>query len=217
MWWWWTNSKYSVFFDSIFRNSDSSVGMRGNSNGVRKLTSPDRGEREKRGGGATGNNHSSHHHNNKSNNNNNTSHHNDNHHQHGGGGGGSGSSETGKKSGSSSGDTIAAMWPPKFVIALTNKEKEEDFMAIKGSKLPQRPKKRAKLIQRTLNVSLLCLFFGDSWFYWNKWFPFLVLGRNYRIVFVYYYMVSKIWYRRIDRGISILFLWKIDRRSFWCY
>ncbi|XP_042034778.1 uncharacterized protein LOC121781145 [Salvia splendens] len=44
------------------------------------------------------------------------------------------------------------MWPPKFVIALTNKEKEEDFMAIKGSKLPQRPKKRAKFIQRTLNL-----------------------------------------------------------------
>ncbi|GFQ01283.1 hypothetical protein PHJA_002272200 [Phtheirospermum japonicum] len=42
----------------------------------------------------------------------------------------------GKRSGSpGGGDTIAAMWPPKFVIALTNKEKEEDFMAIKGSKL----------------------------------------------------------------------------------
>ncbi|KAL8522172.1 hypothetical protein ACS0TY_012352 [Phlomoides rotata] len=127
----------------ILRNSDSSLGMRGHSNGVRKLTSPDRGE--KRGGGGGGGN--SHHHNNNNNNN-------DNHHQHGGGGGGgSGSSETGKKGGSSSGgDTIAAMWPPKFVIGLTNKEKEEDFMAIKGSKLPQRPKKRAKIIQRTLNL-----------------------------------------------------------------
>ncbi|PNY08055.1 hypothetical protein L195_g004566 [Trifolium pratense] len=60
----------------------------------------------------------------------------------------------GKKGGGSSsgsGDATPAVWPPKFVIALTNKEKEEDFMAIKGSKLPQRPKKRAKLIQRTLN------------------------------------------------------------------
>ncbi|KAH0994276.1 hypothetical protein GBA52_018140 [Prunus armeniaca] len=59
--------------------------------------------------------------------------------------------------GSSSGSGDAALvppmvWPPKFVIALTNKEKEEDFMAIKGSKLPQRPKKRAKFIQRTLNL-----------------------------------------------------------------
>uniref|UniRef100_A0A6V7QSH4 DUF1639 domain-containing protein n=1 Tax=Ananas comosus var. bracteatus TaxID=296719 RepID=A0A6V7QSH4_ANACO len=44
-----------------------------------------------------------------------------------------------------------AVWP-KFAIALTNKEKEEDFLAFKGSKLPQRPKKRAKIIQRTLNL-----------------------------------------------------------------
>ncbi|CAM8970215.1 unnamed protein product [Rhodiola kirilowii] len=53
---------------------------------------------------------------------------------------------------SSESDAVLANWPPKFVIALSNKEKEEDFMAIKGSKLPQRPKKRAKLIQRTLNA-----------------------------------------------------------------
>nr|GEW50653.1 retrovirus-related Pol polyprotein from transposon TNT 1-94 [Tanacetum cinerariifolium] len=32
------------------------------------------------------------------------------------------------------------VWPPKFAIGLTNKEKEEDFLAIEGSKLPQRPK-----------------------------------------------------------------------------
>lgn len=32
------------------------------------------------------------------------------------------------------------------------KREEEDFMAIKGSKLPQRPKKRAKFVQRTLNL-----------------------------------------------------------------
>ncbi|KAL3498571.1 hypothetical protein ACH5RR_041303 [Cinchona calisaya] len=48
---------------------------------------------------------------------------------------------------------IEAVWPPpNFVIGLTNKEKEEDFLAIKGSKLPQKPKKRAKFIQRTLNL-----------------------------------------------------------------
>lgn len=66
--------------------------------------------------------------------------------------GGGGSSE---KGGSSSGSEPAAavIWPPKFVLGLTNKEKEEDFLAIKGSKLPHRPKKRAKFIQRTLNVS----------------------------------------------------------------
>uniref|UniRef100_A0A7N0RIX6 Uncharacterized protein n=1 Tax=Kalanchoe fedtschenkoi TaxID=63787 RepID=A0A7N0RIX6_KALFE len=62
----------------------------------------------------------------------------------GGGGGG----------GSSSGSEVIppAVWPPKFVIALTNKEKEEDFMAIKGSKLPQRPKKRSKYVQRNLKL-----------------------------------------------------------------
>ncbi|CAK9149887.1 unnamed protein product [Ilex paraguariensis] len=41
------------------------------------------------------------------------------------------------------------VWP-KLYIALSSKEKEEDFMAMKGCKLPQRPKKRAKIIQRTL-------------------------------------------------------------------
>ncbi|KAI3676911.1 hypothetical protein L1987_86526 [Smallanthus sonchifolius] len=41
------------------------------------------------------------------------------------------------------------VWPRLFTT-LSNKEKEEDFMAMKGCKLPQRPKKRAKMIQRTL-------------------------------------------------------------------
>lgn len=57
-----------------------------------------------------------------------------------------------EKGGTSSGSGDVVVWPPKFMIALTNKEKEEDFLAIKGSKLPQRPKKRAKFIQRTLNL-----------------------------------------------------------------
>ncbi|XP_071690364.1 uncharacterized protein [Rutidosis leptorrhynchoides] len=42
-----------------------------------------------------------------------------------------------------------AVWP-KLFTTLSSKEKEEDFMAMKGCKLPQRPKKRAKTIQRTL-------------------------------------------------------------------
>jgi hypothetical protein len=54
------------------------------------------------------------------------------------------------KKGSSSGSE-GSIWP-KFAIALTNREKEEDFLVFKGSKLPQRPKKRAKVIQRTVNV-----------------------------------------------------------------
>lgn len=54
------------------------------------------------------------------------------------------------------------VWP-KLYITLSTKEKEEDFMAMKGCKPPHRPKKRAKIIQRTLLVSLppflfCCLF-----------------------------------------------------------
>lgn len=41
------------------------------------------------------------------------------------------------------------VWP-KLLITLSSKEKEEDFMAMKGCKPPQRPKKRAKMIQRTI-------------------------------------------------------------------
>ncbi|GER32543.1 hypothetical protein STAS_08628 [Striga asiatica] len=41
---------------------------------------------------------------------------------------------------------------PSRRILRNSEEKEEDFLAIKGSKLPQRPKKRAKFIQRTLNL-----------------------------------------------------------------
>lgn len=47
-----------------------------------------------------------------------------------------------------------AVWP-KLYVALSSKEKEEDFLAMKGCKLPQRPKKRAKVIQRTILVSFL--------------------------------------------------------------
>ncbi|CAL0322536.1 unnamed protein product [Lupinus luteus] len=116
----------------ILRNLESSsAAMRGNqSNGtVRGIASPDRGAHDKRG------THINNHLNDKS----------------------AASSDTAhdsKKGGSPSGSggAVPAVWPPKFVIALTNKEKEEDFMAIKGSKLPQRPKKRAKFIQRTVNL-----------------------------------------------------------------
>ncbi|XWS73385.1 hypothetical protein CRYUN_Cryun02cG0123500 [Craigia yunnanensis] len=41
------------------------------------------------------------------------------------------------------------VWPRLFTT-LSSKEKEQDFMAMKGCKLPQRPKKRAKLIQRSI-------------------------------------------------------------------
>lgn len=52
------------------------------------------------------------------------------------------------------------VWP-KLFISLSSKEKEEDFMAMKGCKLPQRPKKRAKLLQRSL---LVCVPDPNCWF-----------------------------------------------------
>lgn len=43
---------------------------------------------------------------------------------------------------------------PKICISLSRKEKEDDFLAMRGSKLPQRPKKRAKYIDKSLQVSI---------------------------------------------------------------
>eukprot|EP00250_Pteridium_aquilinum_P006957 c16774_g2_i1 orf=529-1608(-) len=39
---------------------------------------------------------------------------------------------------------------PRIAIALTRKEKEEDFLVFKGSKLSQRPKKRPKVVEKAL-------------------------------------------------------------------
>ncbi|KAI4350361.1 hypothetical protein L6164_004823 [Bauhinia variegata] len=61
-----------------------------------------------------------------------------------------GADDNGKVSGDGNiGEERALVWP-KLYITLSSKEKEEDFLAMKGCKLPQRPKKRAKIIQRTL-------------------------------------------------------------------
>ncbi|XP_044483726.1 uncharacterized protein LOC123209665 isoform X2 [Mangifera indica] len=46
-------------------------------------------------------------------------------------------------------DNRTLVWP-KLFITLSSKEKEEDFMTMKGCKPSQRPKKRAKLIQRSI-------------------------------------------------------------------
>ncbi|KAJ6354412.1 hypothetical protein OIU77_005095 [Salix suchowensis] len=115
-------------------------GGRSNGGGLRRISSPDKGAHDKRGS----NHHTRLHHNSSSN------HENHNNNK------SAASSNSKKGGGSSSGgsgeEAQPPVWPPKFVIALTNKEKEEDFFAFKGSKLPQRPKKRAKFIQRTLNL-----------------------------------------------------------------
>ena len=42
---------------------------------------------------------------------------------------------------------------PRIYISLSRKEKEDDFFAMKGSKLPQRPKKRAKNVDKILQVN----------------------------------------------------------------
>ena len=49
------------------------------------------------------------------------------------------------------------VWPRLFTT-LSSKEKEQDFMAMKGCKLPQKPKRRAKLIQRSILVSYSTFF-----------------------------------------------------------
>ncbi|XP_024398700.1 uncharacterized protein [Physcomitrium patens] len=46
-------------------------------------------------------------------------------------------------------DMSSFQWP-KFVISLSRKEKEDDFFAIKGSKIPVRPKKRSKFVEKSL-------------------------------------------------------------------
>ncbi|GAB2266816.1 hypothetical protein Dimus_001804 [Dionaea muscipula] len=61
-----------------------------------------------------------------------------------------GSSNIAVGGGGPGGEEVGKMVWPKLFITLSSKEKEEDFMAMKGCKLPQRPKKRAKFIQRTL-------------------------------------------------------------------
>ena len=123
------------------RGGQSKVG------GLRRIASPDKGAHDERSNSNhhhhNSNNHENHNHNNKS-------------------AASSDSKKGGRSSSGGSGEPPPPpppFWPPKFDIALTNKEKEEDFFAFKGSKLPQRPKKRAKFIQRSLNVRPSTSFF----------------------------------------------------------
>lgn len=67
--------------------------------------------------------------------------------------------------GSGSGAAAAAAAPekvsleqfewPRIYLSLSRKEKEDDFLVMKGTKLPQRPKKRAKNIDKSLQVKLI--------------------------------------------------------------
>ncbi|CAA7402481.1 unnamed protein product [Spirodela intermedia] len=50
---------------------------------------------------------------------------------------------------------------PRIYLSLSRKEKEDDFLAMKGSKLPQRPKKRAKNIDKTLQYVFPGMWLSD--------------------------------------------------------
>ncbi|XP_065044635.1 uncharacterized protein LOC135676883 isoform X3 [Musa acuminata AAA Group] len=50
---------------------------------------------------------------------------------------------------------------PKICISLSRKEKEDDFLAMKGTKLPQRPKKRAKNIDKNLQYCFPGMWLSD--------------------------------------------------------
>ncbi|CAO2198092.1 unnamed protein product [Urochloa humidicola] len=50
---------------------------------------------------------------------------------------------------------------PRIYISLSRKEKEDDFLAMKGTKLPQRPKKRAKNVDKTLQFVFPGMWLSD--------------------------------------------------------
>ncbi|PON44646.1 hypothetical protein PanWU01x14_265260 [Parasponia andersonii] len=57
--------------------------------------------------------------------------------------------------------TVRVLEWPRIYIALSRKEKEDDFLAMKGTKLPQRPKKRAKNIDRNLQYCFPGMWLSD--------------------------------------------------------
>ncbi|XP_058095380.1 uncharacterized protein LOC131240877 [Magnolia sinica] len=50
---------------------------------------------------------------------------------------------------------------PRIYISLSRKEKEDDFLIMKGTKLPQRPKKRAKNVDRALQYCFPGMWLSD--------------------------------------------------------
>lgn len=50
---------------------------------------------------------------------------------------------------------------PRIIIALSRKEKEDDFLIFKGTKLPQRPKKRPKVVEKALHYCTPGNWLGD--------------------------------------------------------
>lgn len=86
---------------------------------------------------------------------------------------------------------------PRFFISLSNKEKEEDFMAMKGCKLPQRPKKRSKSMQKCLLVCTTLFFFLFCMLHYFK-LHFQQPGLCYWKEFKRWINVCN-WYQKIDK------------------
>uniref|UniRef100_A0A803N5W4 Uncharacterized protein n=1 Tax=Chenopodium quinoa TaxID=63459 RepID=A0A803N5W4_CHEQI len=68
-------------------------------------------------------------------------------HEHGGGG--AASMTRSPVADTEKGGNEVVEWP-RIYLSLSRKEKEDDFYAMKGTKLPHRPKKRAKAVDRAL-------------------------------------------------------------------
>ncbi|KAJ1264019.1 hypothetical protein BS78_09G230800 [Paspalum vaginatum] len=66
--------------------------------------------------------------------------------------GGSGSQHGGAGASSSASKAAPKLEVPRIYTTLSRKEKEEDFLAMKGTKLPQRPKRRPKNVEKTVNL-----------------------------------------------------------------
>ncbi|OEL34471.1 hypothetical protein BAE44_0004511 [Dichanthelium oligosanthes] len=72
-------------------------------------------------------------------------------HQHHQGGSGSQQQAGGAGAASSSSKPAPKLELPRIYTTLSRKEKEEDFLAMKGTKLPQRPKRRPKNVEKAVN------------------------------------------------------------------
>ncbi|CAL4894790.1 unnamed protein product [Urochloa decumbens] len=67
--------------------------------------------------------------------------------------GGSGSQQQQGAGASSSSKPAPKLELPRIYTTLSRKEKEEDFLAMKGTKLPQRPKRRPKNVEKAVNFA----------------------------------------------------------------
>ncbi|GAB2213803.1 hypothetical protein Droror1_Dr00018119 [Drosera rotundifolia] len=81
-----------------------------------------------------------------------------NHVEENGGGGAQNMSVGGGGGGGCGGEVVE--WP-RIYISLSRKEKEDDFYAMKGTKLPHRPKKRSKAIDRALQYCFPGMWLSD--------------------------------------------------------